>query len=156
MTPTNQNLCPTTPGAIAVLFQRLRRDDNDDNWQRAMAHSATKTISDRLNARYGHERPVDWLDHPEAVLLTSGLAAAARIQQYHDHHPTRNDRLKDWNQALTAVALTVNVAAGNAALKAVNKHGQYQARDIFTGGPANSRQPERLEPGIRITATLQE
>ena len=143
MTPTNQNLCPTTPGAIAVLFQRLRRDDNDDNWQRAMAHSATKTISDRLNARYGHERPVDWLDHPEAVLLTSGLAAAARIQQYHNQHPTRNNRVKDWNQALTAVAFTVNVATGNAALQAVNEHGQYQARTIFTGEPADVRQPER-------------
>ena len=123
----------TEPADIAALFERIRREEDLDHRHIEMAQASYQIINKRLNERYGHERHVDWYDHPEATLLVLGLAATGRIIAYDGNPQPQNDRLKDWNFAMTAVGLCLEVASGNAVLRAVEEHGQYEKRAIFTG-----------------------
>ena len=128
--------CPRSPEEIALLFDQIKNDSQEfrSEYENQMAQEALQAISQRLSSRYGHESPIDWHDHPQAALLTIGENAARRITRYHGQHVETNERVRDWNQAMTAYAFSLNIDESNAAWRAIRQHGAYESRPIFTPG----------------------
>ena len=128
--------CTHFPGEIALLFQNVRNDSQEfrSEFENQMAQEALQAISERLSSKYGHESTIDWHDHPEATLLAIGENAARRITQYDNRQLETNERVKDWNQALTAFAFSLDIDRGNALWKAVKEHGDYESKPVFAPG----------------------
>ena len=129
----SQYNCPDSPEKIGLLFERVRNDSQEfrSELEGPMAADALQSISQRISAKYGHEDPVEWHDHPEATLLAIGESAARRIINYGDEPMDKNERLMDWNWTLRAYAFSLGVEEGNAAWKAIKEHGNYEAKPVF-------------------------
>ena len=125
--------CPHSPEEIALLFDNARNDSQEfpSEFENQIAQEALQAISERLSSKYGHESPIDWHDHPEAALLAIGENAARRITQYDGRQLETNERVKDWNQTLTAFAFSLNIEDGNNLWKTVKEHGTYESKPVF-------------------------
>ena len=126
---TEQQLGFTTQ--IEQLFEAVRTDSEDHTLLAALAQEAHGDIHHQLMLRHGHENPVDWYDHPTATILALGQAAADRVSCYtNDDHPDTNQRLQEWNQIIRAYSFCLQPDAGNQALRAVDKFGQYESATV--------------------------
>ena len=107
-----------------TIFDYVRRDEDHRLAFKYLANRVHQQVTRKLTRRYGHENQVDLYDHPEACILTTGQAAAARIAAYTPGDiPPPPKRLRQWTLALRAYALTMDPDAGNLLLTQVDRHG---------------------------------
>ena len=123
--------CAHNPQAVAQWFQQVREDAQDKDLETQKALHAYQAISSVLNYKFGEEKPIDLHDRPEGSMLAIGHSAAQRIMEYGDSQPDTNERLKDWNQTLTAFAFTVKPEESQPLWQAIREHGHYYSKPVF-------------------------
>ena len=92
---TLTSTAPTPPGAVAHWFNRIRDGSFDTKFKNDKAHSAYRSITDILSAKYNHLNKADLHDNPQASLLIIGESAALRILRYDNSTIDPNERIKD-------------------------------------------------------------
>lgn len=118
---------PTSTDEIIALFDAVRAGADGGATYRLMAQRAHQAIEQRLMSQYGHEKPVDWYDHPAATILAGGMAASERLANADPEHtrPT-NNRMRDWHKTLNAYAFCNDTETSNRIFRDVQLYGQYQ------------------------------
>ena len=117
--------CPDTPRAVAHWFDRIRDGSFNTEFENDKAHSAYRSITDILSAKYGHLDEADLHDDPQAALLLTGESAALRILRYDNFTIDPTERTKDWKQTLTAFAFTLKPEDSKPIWEAIEEHGSY-------------------------------
>ena len=117
--------CPDTPGAVTHWFNLIRDGSFDTRFENDKAHSAYRSITDILSAKYDYLNEADLHDDPQAALLLTGESAALRILRYDNSTIDPSERTKDWNQTLTAFAFTLPPENSKQLRDAIEEHGAY-------------------------------
>ena len=109
---------------VQTIFSHVRQGRDHRMSFNLLANRIHHAVTRKLNSRYGHENEVDLYDHPEACILVTGQAAAARIAAYTPHDsPAPAQRARQWTLALRAYALSIDHTQGNLLHDQVAQHG---------------------------------
>lgn len=123
---------PTTPTEIAAIFSVIVNPSPSTVALPDLATRVHHSVNKKLQAKYGHENPVDWYDHPEASILAVAEAAAARLA-HANPSPAPDSARQQWKLALRGYALCTEPNLTNALLLAIDQHAGPDSTPPFIG-----------------------